>query len=493
MLEEATNQQLLEAWRNGSEAAASILVRRYMLRLTALVRSRLSRKLARRVDPEDVVLSAWRSFFVAAGDGRVAPASDDDLWPLLVTFTLRKLARQGDRQNTLRRDVSREIAYDAAADWPEIASRDPSPDESAAVADEVEALLEQLKPGERAIVSRRLQGFDQESIAGELGCSVRTVKRVLHKIREFYAPRGAIAPFTTPTSPTPCAMHSERSRIPARDLPGSVPVSYADYVLHQWIGQGGFGRVYRATRRSDGACVAIKALKKSFWKNSRAVAALRRESAILSSLAHPGLVRHHGWGVSPHGALFLVMDWVEGGNLQEWSASGSPSLTEIRDCGIQLARAIAAVHAAGIIHGDVTPTNVLRDATGTIRLTDFGFATMIGDAGFSTGGGTPGFLAPEQLSDAFGPVSPLTDVYALGGCLYSLVSGRPPIVGRDVPEILARVLSGETAPAVEVFAPHVPASFSQLIAECLRKEPADRPRSAAEVAERLAALRLPGS
>lgn len=92
VLEDASNQELLQAWNTGNEAAARLLVQRYLTRLLALAKSRLSRTLGRRLDAEDIVFSVWRSFFVGVDQGRFEPTSEDDLWPLLVTLTVRKLA-----------------------------------------------------------------------------------------------------------------------------------------------------------------------------------------------------------------------------------------------------------------------------------------------------------------------------------------------------------------------------------------------------------------
>jgi DNA-directed RNA polymerase specialized sigma24 family protein len=165
MQETSSNQELLNAWRQGDQQAAELLVRRYMVRLTAMARSRLSRKLARRLDAEDAVLSAWRSFFVAAGDGRVTVPEDDNLWPLLVTLTLRKLARQAARHTAQRRSVDEEQNFDREQSWQTVLSREPSPDEAALVADELESLMASLDRPDRELLSRRLQGQSVAAIA----------------------------------------------------------------------------------------------------------------------------------------------------------------------------------------------------------------------------------------------------------------------------------------------------------------------------------------
>ena len=185
MLEDASNQDLLSAWREGNERAALVLVRRYMTRLTALARARLSRKLARRLDSEDIVMSAWRSFFAAAGRDQIAVPDDDNLWPLLVTMTLRKLARQAERHTASKRSVNEEVASES---WPEVVARDPTPDEAAMVTDEVESLMAALSQTDRDILNRRLQGEEHAAIAAATGCSERTVRRALQRARtEFLA------------------------------------------------------------------------------------------------------------------------------------------------------------------------------------------------------------------------------------------------------------------------------------------------------------------
>ncbi|MCA9033348.1 MAG: sigma-70 family RNA polymerase sigma factor, partial [Planctomycetaceae bacterium] len=183
VLEDASNQELLAAWKDGHQFAAQVLVRRYMVRLTALARSRLSRKLARRIDPEDVVMSAWRSFFVGANIGRLSTAQDDDLWPILVTITLRKIARQASRHMADRRNAILDKTFDESVDWQAAVSRDPSPDEAAMLVDEVESLMNRLGQVDRDVLTRRLQGEEHAEIANAMNCSERTVRRSMQRIR----------------------------------------------------------------------------------------------------------------------------------------------------------------------------------------------------------------------------------------------------------------------------------------------------------------------
>ncbi|MBX3438257.1 MAG: protein kinase [Planctomycetaceae bacterium] len=491
MLEDASNQELLSSWQCGDQHAAQILVRRFMVRLTALARSRLSQKLARRLDPEDIVLSAWRSFFVAAGNHRVAVPADDNLWPLLVTMTLRKLHRQATRQSALQRDVDAEVRFDLKEGWQNVVSREPSPEEAALVVDEVESLMSMLAHTDRDVLARLLQGEGPTEIATALGCSERTIRRSVQKIRERFeqlhqedtrqVPKSAVTGSGSwPATSTP----------PAAAMPTPVPdaeptIDYSDVLLKRLIGQGGFGKVYLAHLRSDGATVAVKFLRKQFWKDARSVQSMFDEMSRVAVLSHPNIIRHNGWGRTQRGAVFIAMEWIDGSDTAAWRQHSRPPVDEIIDCGLAVIDALAAAHAAHIIHGDVTPGNILRRGNGTFVLSDFGFAQSLAGSPRPRIGGTPGFLAPEQVSDAFGPISEQTDVYGVGGLLYSLLTGHPPMSGRDVPEILASVLSSKPPLPASRLVNNVPDRVDQLILQCLSKEPSQRPSSMFELKESL--------
>jgi DNA-directed RNA polymerase specialized sigma24 family protein len=496
MLETSSNQELLDAWRQGNEQAAQILVRRYMVRLTALARSRMSRKLARRLDAEDVVLSAWRSFFVATNDGRVIVPEDDDLWPILVTLSLRKLARQATRHTAQRRDLREEISLDHERSWQAILSREPSPDEAVMLVDELESFMASLNPDDRELLSRRLRGENQAAIAEAMNRSERTIRRSLERIRdlfvklqqrgedaETFSPMEMANVNATPDFPRPAV-------VPAFDSLTRLtpPIEYGDLQLLKLIGQGGFGKVYQARRSSDGALVAVKYLKKRFWTDRRSVQSMFDETTRVTALSHPNIIRHFGWGLAPRGGPFIVMEWIDGTDARRWSQNCKPPLQHVIECCTAIADGLATAHAAGIIHGDVTPSNVLRRADGTSLLTDFGFAQSLQNPQRRYLGGTPGFLSPEQISDVFGPLTQRTDVYGLGGLIYALTTGHPPFGGSDVPAILASIVSSRPPVPASRLAAQIPRDLDQLILDCLRKEPAERHASAADVREILQSI-----
>jgi RNA polymerase sigma factor (sigma-70 family) len=180
-----TSAELLARFREGDELAAEEIFERYIDRLTRLARARLSPKLARRTDAEDVVMSAWRSFFVAAGAGRFSLKRSGDLWRLLVSITLHKLYHQARRHTAERRTVGGEQPLDQTNDWMIAASdREPAPEEAIAIAEEIEQLMAGLDEFGRRVLELRLQGETHAEIAAVTQRSERSVRRRLQEIRE---------------------------------------------------------------------------------------------------------------------------------------------------------------------------------------------------------------------------------------------------------------------------------------------------------------------
>jgi RNA polymerase sigma-70 factor (ECF subfamily) len=176
---------LLARWRAGDQQAAAEMFRRYADRLIALARSRLSSKLAARVDPEDVVQSAYRSFFSDARDGRYDLQQDGGLWQLLVMITLNKVQHQVERHTSKKRGVDREVASaDRVPQLPEaLEGREPSPMAALVLTEEVEQLMRPLDAEQRRMLQMRLQGYNLEEIAAAAQCSEATVRRLLERVK----------------------------------------------------------------------------------------------------------------------------------------------------------------------------------------------------------------------------------------------------------------------------------------------------------------------
>jgi RNA polymerase sigma factor (sigma-70 family) len=178
---------LVLRWRGGDQQAAAELVRRFTVRLLALARSQLSDKLARRVDPEDVVQSAYRSFFTGARADRYEVQRAGDLWQLLAAITIHKLHHQVARHTAGKRAVDREQGFGGEDSRrglrAELIARDPSPADAAGIVDELDHLTRDLPPLHRQMVDMRLQGYALQEIADATGRCERLVRRVLDRLK----------------------------------------------------------------------------------------------------------------------------------------------------------------------------------------------------------------------------------------------------------------------------------------------------------------------
>jgi RNA polymerase sigma-70 factor (ECF subfamily) len=185
---EAPSAELMARWRDGDHEAAEELFRRYAGRLLALARRRLSTKLAPVVDPEDVVQSAFRSFFSGVRGDRYALRRSGDLWRLLVAITLHKLQHQVERQTAGKRDIGRQrrLVREGSTDGAlgQVPAREPTPAEAAALTDTLEQVFRGLEPLQRRMVEMRLQGSSLDEIAANVHRSERTVRRLLERIKE---------------------------------------------------------------------------------------------------------------------------------------------------------------------------------------------------------------------------------------------------------------------------------------------------------------------
>ena len=184
---------LLERFCSGDERAAEELVDRFAYRLLELARSRLSPKLSRRVDPEDVVQSALRSFFGHARSGRYELHKSGDLWRLLVAITVNKV-RQKVKHHTVQKravDAEQSVAgHDSLFGIPpEAISREPSPEEAAVLIEELAQLMSGLSPLHGQIVRLRLEGHSVAETANNARCSERTVHRAIERVKERFAQR----------------------------------------------------------------------------------------------------------------------------------------------------------------------------------------------------------------------------------------------------------------------------------------------------------------
>jgi RNA polymerase sigma factor (sigma-70 family) len=190
-LDDGTNK-LVERWRSGDEQAAAELFHRYARRLTALARSRLDGRFTPRVDAEDVVQSAYRSFFIRLRAGEFEQEGED-WWRLLVTLTLHKLQKQVSRHRRKKRDVRVEKGFGTEDSLfgiqLEVLARDPSPLEALSLVDHLEGLMRELDPFCRKVLELRLRGHSRTEIADQTDRSLRTVARAIEQIKQLLEKR----------------------------------------------------------------------------------------------------------------------------------------------------------------------------------------------------------------------------------------------------------------------------------------------------------------
>lgn len=473
--------ELLARYRDGDSEAADELFYRYWGRLTRLARTHLSEKLARRVDPEDIVLSAYRSFFVNLREGRFTFQESGDLWRLLAQMTMNKLYRNAAHHSSQKRSINREVDSEEDIFLERLLDQQPTPEEAVALVDEVETLLASLTETERAIIEHRLEGATHAEIAKINDCSEKTVSRILSRIREQLVTQVSLIDSEERTLPEAAVKRS----LPIKQQPkmrlslteDDISFHYSDFILQQLIGVGGVGKVYRAIHKKNKNQVAIKFLKKNMLTQSHVVQRFLAEEKMIRKHSHPHLVKVHGLGRTPNGGYFIVMDFIEGRNLDELSKKQNLSITNIIQWISDAAQALHFIHQQGIVHCDLKPANILIDSNHIAKVTDFGFARSLTEIEQNTPIGLEGtapFMAPEQIDTFWGKVSPRTDVYGLGAVLFTLLTGKPLFHGDRISEIFAQIMTVNQQELEDRFPSTVSKSIRNICLCCLQKEPARR-------------------
>ncbi len=272
-----------------------------------------------------------------------------------------------------------------------------------------------------------------------------------------------------------------------------APLSLSDFGLIAEIGSGGMGTVFRAVQKSLNKPVAIKMLSRVASGDAPLVKRFLREASAAAGMRHPNIVDVHGVGRTQDGGYFLVMDLVEGANLEELVQSDRIPMENVPELVATIADAVERAHQHDVVHRDLKPSNILVDASGRVMVTDFGIAKLLSndqtnltgtDAGII---GTPSYMAPEQIDPRWGEVGFRADVYGLGGILYYLLTGQHPFPaeGRGNIAVLARVASEILPDAPSTIRRDTPAVLEAICLKCLSKEQAGRYATAGEVASTL--------
>jgi serine/threonine protein kinase/tetratricopeptide (TPR) repeat protein len=273
---------------------------------------------------------------------------------------------------------------------------------------------------------------------------------------------------------------------------------FDSYELGPLLGSGGMGEVYRARDVDLGRAVAIKVLRTDAPSRPERLARFSREARTASALNHPNIVTIYRIGEVDR-VPYIAMELVEGRTIRELLERGPLPVPDILDYGTQIAEALAKAHAGSIVHRDLKPENLMVTPDGRVKILDFGLAKLSEDVSELSSSptsaqtaegillGTVQYMSPEQARTP--QVDFRSDQFSLGLILYEMATGRRAFARESVSGTVAAILFEEPVSATDLN-PGLPAGLQDVIATCLRKDPAARFATTTELAKRLRALKV---
>ncbi len=301
--------------------------------------------------------------------------------------------------------------------------------------------------------------------------------------------KGADATLAATPAGAPGAARSQTAE------PATSAVIAGRYEIIGLLGAGGMGSVYRARDRELDETVAIKMLRRELVDRPDSLERFRREVKLARKVTHRNVARTFDIG-EHDGEKYLTMELVEGESLAaRLVRDGALTVSVAVALAQEILAGLEAAHAAGVIHRDLKPDNVLIARDGRVVLTDFGIAraddsARVGAA--QTAGiplGTPLYMSPEQVEGSR-TIDARADVYAFGAMLYEMLVGQPPFDGETVVAIMLARLT-RPPPDPRVVRPDLPTALADVVMKCMAKRPEDRPGGAAEISRVLATMTMP--
>ncbi len=351
----------------------------------------------------------------------------------------------------------------------------------------VHRALHTLDPEDRSVLlAVDLEGQSPEEVAVERGMPISRVTATLDRARLSFASAITQVPEAAPSNAA--AKETPAVRVELGEIVDNR------YRVEELLGEGGMAKVFRAEHLGIKRKVALKTLRPTRQTQGMLRERFIREAEVLGRLSHPNFVDVSDFGESPRGLAYLVMELL----------NGRPLSAELHECGrmhparalrvlYEVANGLEFAHELGIIHRDIKPDNVVvlegETQKGFAKILDLGVAATtdeseVGDAGLY---GTPHYMAPEQVLG--GRIDGRVDVYACGVTLFELLTGEVPFQGATVQFVLAQQLTAEPPRLADLVQdlPHGEA-LQRLVDQCLKKDPAERIKSAAALKREIAAL-----
>ncbi len=322
----------------------------------------------------------------------------------------------------------------------------------------------------------------------EIGILARSFRAMLEELREKAALEQYVASLNLKmgTEAETVAMRATTAAQLAGGEPRIGEVFAARYEIQSVLGRGGMGVVYRAHDRDLDDAVAIKTLRgEALSADPTLLDRFKQEIRLARRITHPNILRTHDLGETG-GLRYLSMEFVRGLTLKQLVEAGDilPMPVGLR-IAKQICAGLAAAHEVGVIHRDIKPQNIIIEATGGLKIMDFGIARLKEERGMTAEGtvvGTPDYMSPEQARGV--ALDFRSDIYSTGVVLYEVFTGTLPFDG-DTPLAVVLKHIQENPPSPQARNPKIDPKVSQIILKCMQKEPRDRFQSVNELYEAL--------